>query len=626
MTSLALCGSRGHARRALAFWMSLMLAVSVGACGGASGSPGGGNGQQYCGNPTTVNGQPQVVVILMDGIGSQEEGGSFYPLPVAHPASGTPAVSNYCPVDPSGNERGWPTGLNQGLRRWSEFKVPGGGSGSSGGSIDGTQACTLSGGLKTDSCLVARLADTGAVLLPYSYVGAFLSSTSAGPLFTMIAYSSGDTKREPLDSVKALDGEITSIHQVWPATRIVIAGHSYSGLVAELWWENDRRKSSDGEGVTHVFSLDSPINGVEHCLLAAGPFGSIVGGLVSDEFCQLWNHQAIHDSAIINWDSDGSFTAIGTPNDPTYTSPVDNGNLVPQVIYSCAATSSNCVAQPPSFVSSSAQCDGKTGKLYGTTGHDLVKACPDVVKLIAGAVLSARDNGPQSGGNPGSGLPSGAPTVTIAKDIGSQPNPSVQWNISYPQLSGLADPAIQDAINAKLKQGPENLKAQFLASVAQYPPNGSGASTFDLSIAGSRVRSNFFSVGFSGYQNESGSAHGLNLDLGMNFDLSTGKTLTNRDLVNPGAGPNAQAANLQALTNAVYQLAQAQLAPVGSACTIDQSKLLGGPDDPSPLFFTDEGAMIGYPNYTFGINPCGFQPALIPYSKLTGVLNPTYFS
>jgi hypothetical protein len=390
-------------------------------------------------------------------------------------------------------------------------------------------------------------------------------------------------------------------------------------LVAELWWENDRRLSADHEGVTNVFSLDSPVNGVDHCALASAVFGS----LVSDEFCLLWNNQTIHDAALINWDADQSYTAVGTPNDPTYTSPVDEGNLTVQVVYSCADTSSGCVAQPPSFVSNSSQCDGKNGKLYGTTGHDLVKACPDVVKLIVAAVLSARDNGPQTGGNPVAGVV----TVSIVKDDSSQATPALQWNIAYPQLSGLSDQTVQDAINSELKTAPENLKTQFVNDIAQYPPSSSGVSTFDLSVAGSLLNAHIFSVGFTGYQDAAGAAHGLNLDLSLNFDLSSGKALTNRELVNPGApASNDQAKNLQALTDAVYQLAQTQLAPAGSACTIDQSKLLGAPDDPTPLFFTDQGAMIGYPNFTFGPNPCGFQPALIPYAQIAGVLNPAYFS
>jgi hypothetical protein len=95
--------------------------------------------------------------------------------------------------------------------------------------------------------------------------------------------------------------------------------------------------------------------------------------------------------------------------------------------------------------------------------------------------------------------------------------------------------------------------------------------------------------------------------------------------VNPGTpGSGDQEYNLEALKEAVLQLVQSELGP-DSGCTVDQSKLIGAPNDPSPLFFTSQGAMIGYPNYTFGANPCGFPPALIPYAKLSGVLNPVYF-
>lgn len=121
-----------------------------------------------------------------------------------------------------------------------------------------------------------------------------------------------------------------------------------------------------------------------------------------------------------------------------------------------------------------------------------------------------------------------------------------------------------------------------------------------------------------------GAAHELAHYAGLNYNLTSGKILTNRDIVNPGCtGSGDQERNILALREAVFQLAQSQLSAGG--CSIDQNKLIGKPGDPSPLFFTAQGAKIGYSNYTFGANPCGFPPALIPYTKLDSILNPAYF-
>jgi hypothetical protein len=57
-----------------------------------------------------------------------------------------------------------------------------------------------------------------------------------------------------------LQDEIASIHQVFPHTPIIVIGHSNGGLIAEQWWLN--LGSNHPMGVIHVFSLDSPLNGV----------------------------------------------------------------------------------------------------------------------------------------------------------------------------------------------------------------------------------------------------------------------------------------------------------------------------------------------------------------------------
>jgi hypothetical protein len=399
----------------------VVLAVGwlVASCGGTPTQP-----AERCGSVQFVNGQskePKVAVILIDGVGSQEDaGGKFYPVSVAHPDNGVQTVTSYCPVDPNGNarnkDRGWPVGLEQELRRWSEFSTSGGSSGSSGSSGSGCGSTGSSGsngssgsssgtcssdvckdgvGLNTDKCLVARLADAGAVLLPYSYTGAILSKETSA--FTFNPYQASDTQQRPHTSVEKLDDELRSIHTAWPQTRIVIIGHSYGGLIAELWWEAISVQHIDHRGVVHAFSLDSPINGVDHCYLAR----AFDGGFVSDEWCQLWDHRQDHDQLIINFDAldpSFTFTPVGTPNDPTYNGLISGGgDLQPQVVYSysCDMTNSQCIKQPPSYVSRNKDCDGQSGNIDGTKGHDIVKVCPQVVKFITCSVVAARDNGNQ---------------------------------------------------------------------------------------------------------------------------------------------------------------------------------------------------------------------------------------
>jgi hypothetical protein len=407
-----------------------VLTLSACFSGTPSRSYDAGSGQ-LCSSPTLVARgaglppEPRVAVILIDGAGSEEGGGDFYPLaPVGDSAdSGLPMVSNYCPVNPDGSERGFaPTGLNDAIRRWSEFEahalylglaVPVG--------RGDDDACKPSGGLRLGTCLVAELANAGAVLLPFSYAagftfdlgagdsgraGALLEPKPEGVVFRMKSFDKNQSRRRVNDASELLDGELATIHAAWPDTRIVLLGHSYGGLVAENWWQAVwSSESLPRRGVTHVFSLDGPINGVRRCR-----FG---GAYMRDLGCSRWDSHVSNDEAIVNLDQDGSFTAIGTVHDPGY---ADNalmggGGLEPQVVVKkdCPLTDdqdaqSPCIARPVSYVSmwsnGSPTCGTNVGgpnccdaafnrTIWGVFGHDLVRACPTVIKLIVDAVKEA---------------------------------------------------------------------------------------------------------------------------------------------------------------------------------------------------------------------------------------------
>jgi hypothetical protein len=365
-----------------------------------------------CGAPKTRNGQPEVVVILLDGVGSQEDGGKYYPLPVVTPAPGFPIVPNYCPLDGRFSERATPdlpVGLDDSLRRWSEFSVPGGGSGSA--SPPGvSMTCDHGGGFGQGTCLTEELADAGAVLLPYSYTGARLVSSGANRgLFEKTAYSDSDSKQPLCSAVKALADEIGSIHQTWPQSRVVLVGHSYGGLVAETWWY-DEQPGNAGHcvppaglaGVSHVFALDSPINGVSHCTLA---MLGLASGAAAGTWCELWgtDHGVSNGKRIAAIDdTELTFTAVGTPNDPTYGygSTGGGGGLFPQLVYRCVQNTTEndaenrCIDRtgnplPVSYPSKTPECDGTSGNIHGSTQHDIVKACPPVIQMILVAVRAA---------------------------------------------------------------------------------------------------------------------------------------------------------------------------------------------------------------------------------------------
>jgi hypothetical protein len=440
-------GERGTISALAAIAAVTVVAVGSGAAiaiavlsGGRSASLPTATGPFPCASPNMLrSGAPAIAVILLDGVPSQGDGGIYYPVPVDDRRSGVPTVTNYCPLNASYAERrapDLPSGLDDSLRRWSEFSSPGSSSGGGSSTPTTSDAChrltsqpqnanpsptpvgpAKSSGFGQGHCLTESLADAGAVLVPYSYKGVVL--THDGEL-TVHSYSADDSRQALCSSVEALGKEISSIHQSWPTTRVYLIGHSYGGLVAETWWygENqmnggDCRIATGAQGVSHVFSLDSPINGVERCALATiAPGGP---GNAASTWCDLWGGDSDHGVsngkriAAID-DRTLTYTAVGTPNDPTFEGGLStggDGGLNDQLVYDCSDSagqddpSSKCIdttggSLPVSYPVTSAKCDGADGDIDGTTGHDLVKACPDVIKLIISSFSRHPTSGPAS--------------------------------------------------------------------------------------------------------------------------------------------------------------------------------------------------------------------------------------
>jgi hypothetical protein len=220
-------------------------------------------------------------------------------------------------------------------------------------------------------------------LLPFSYHPGGDTLDQSG-VFHHIAYTADDSKAGIQNALEALTAELASIHRAWPRTRIVVVGHSYGGLVAELWWAGVRAALPDHGGVVHVFTLDSPINGVPKAPLV----GPVLGSSNAKFFLQRWLHQVNTAHLLIALDRDNSLTLVGSADDTTYSvSSVTGGggNLYSQtIVRDCGGHL--CAVPPVGVAVTDPRCDGATGDYFGTTHHDLVKACPQIVRLILAAV------------------------------------------------------------------------------------------------------------------------------------------------------------------------------------------------------------------------------------------------
>ena len=357
---------------------------------------------------------PPYVVILLDGVAELKPG--FTLNPYQPTLDNTPS---YCPEswnsssssEQEADFKGARNGPWEFFNKWNFADPPG-------PFTDPSLPCTdtsgkaspakcsnsmprdLSTETPTHSFMLDAIAAGGAVMLPYSYKGATLTGPPSSPTFSFPAYTVCDSTplpvptpptapscsgRQSIDNdVGALQNEINSIHKVWSGTKIVVMGHSQGGLIAWDWWLKHRAGHPE---VVHVFTLDSPINGVCATAICLGPTGYPNYGL-RDILDSVWLKLEAHFGNPVRF--------IGTQGDtvPLFAfiggyGPSGTENLQHELLVtgsSCAYGSdqSACPA-PPDHVSG---CDIDTNSVYANTQwiqddqHFITKFCPDNVNYF----------------------------------------------------------------------------------------------------------------------------------------------------------------------------------------------------------------------------------------------------
>jgi hypothetical protein len=214
--------------------------------------------------------------------------------------------------------------------------------------------------------------------------------------------------------------------------------------------------------------------------------------------------------------------------------------------------------------------------------------------------------------------------VNNAKLQQSSASTKYQIDISYPQLSGMTNPQIQEQVNQAIKNYMQQQADSFIKDVSDNPPNPNlpanlqnAVSELTITAQVAQASNNFVSVQFEVMDSQPGMAHPNNYNLVFNYDVKNNKQLNLADLFNPGSN------YLQTLSD----LAKADLQ--------NQMK-----DQPNIVDFINQGASPTAENFKlFTLSPTGlniiFNPATVapdyvgtkvvtvPFSQLKSVLNPS---
>lgn len=190
--------------------------------------------------------------------------------------------------------------------------------------------------------LTTTLTDAGALILPFSYNGASLTGTATDPSLDVQAYggtAGGNSPSQtlPSDVVPYLATEVSQVHALWPSADVVIAGHSEGGYVAESYFTSDSFSATQDPEVTGIFSLDSPINGVENqneAGILLKEIGVPASTALLDQFKTAWQNASSDDAAVLAKEAGTAlYVPVGTQGDNVYRladSPADG--MVSQVL------------------------------------------------------------------------------------------------------------------------------------------------------------------------------------------------------------------------------------------------------------------------------------------------------
>ena len=266
--------------------------------------------------PTTVTAcaapgvTPKFIAVLLQGINSSLETGT------SGAATFNPATQSYC-TSPDGKSPpdNPQVALQDMADGWLNWNCPVG--------VYAPCKPDSQATVSYPNDLIDALANAGGWVLPFSYRGASLSGSSANPVFSLTGYNAGNVaNNDPrYGEPPILDAEVSSIHRLFPSIPIIVIGHSNGGLIAEQWWVRYRPT-----GVAHIFSLDSPINGVGR----AGPLCQVglcgaggVGATTANAYISLWQGSASDptdgNAALVSLSGkDPRYTASGTYGDPLY--------------------------------------------------------------------------------------------------------------------------------------------------------------------------------------------------------------------------------------------------------------------------------------------------------------------
>jgi hypothetical protein len=217
--------------------------------------------------------------------------------------------------------------------------------------------------------------------------------------------------------------------------------------------------------------------------------------------------------------------------------------------------------------------------------------------------------------------PRATPVVTGDTLSGVVAATGATYQVRYPQVGGLAEPAAGAAINTLLRDRADAAVRDFVSGIGKDPQAGPDQpSTLQLDFSVAYSSPDVLSLRVNSYAYPSGAAHGGDVLTTFTFDLASGRQLALADLFRSGSS----------YMNALATEARAQLRVTQADWMTDSSmtKWLATGTEPTADNYaawavTPGGLEITFGQYQVAPYAAGMPVVTIPVTHLAGLIEPS---
>jgi hypothetical protein len=266
---------------------------------------------------------------------------------------------------------------------------------------------------------------------------------------------------------------------------------------------------------------------------------------------------------------------------------------------------------------------GAVGLLAGGCSGDgsttTTGTTPSTVSGGSSSVPTTAAPGPTTSAAPATTAPTVGPRVVDDVLQGGGEADGYTYEVTLPEVQGLVDAAVQDAVNADIRAGVTQVVDEFVAGTKDFtpPPAMAGqASTLTGGYEVARIDEALASFEVHASQYFAGAAHPGAVVLTFNYDVRTGQRLALADLFTAGSP------YLDKLSELSRQLLAAQPG-IGDLPDF----VLPGTEAKAENFarwtLTDDDLVVTFNQYQVAPGAAGTPHVSIPFASLRLLLDPT---